>query len=321
MARIDNLLNLLSEQKNYLSSFELSKKLKISPHTIIKTIGLLRRCGYTIETKRRVGYRLIQKPDKLYPWEVRFHLVTRKIGYRIIYKQVLESTNTYAIELAKKGEPEGTCVVSEAQKKGKGRLGRKWISPEGKNIYLSIILRPQISFSDVHTLSYLTCLVVTETLETVSTLRPTLKWPNDVLIGEKKISGTLVELSSTLKKVNFVVVGIGLNVNMEPNDLPEEIKNVATSIYMETGRKYDRAYVCAILLNSFEKFYLAFLEKGSSFIRTIWEEKAKIKGQALTVSVGENIVAGLCEGLGDDGALLLNTPSGTERIYAGDLVV
>lgn len=321
MGRIKDLLSILREKEAWASCKEIGEMLNISENAVRKNINRLRTYGYLIETKRRSGYKLMKTPDKLYPWEIEPYLTTQRIGKRVVYREVLESTNTLAFKLAKEGEKEGTCVVAEKQTEGRGRLQRSWFSPEGKNIYVSIILRPEVSFFEIYTLPFLSCLSVSDVIESVCKLKPILKWPNDVLIGEKKISGTLVEISSKREEVDFAVVGVGLNVNMEKEDLPAEIRDIATSLCIETGRKYPRTYICASLLNSFERYYMMLVNEGARAIRLLWEEKAEIKGKAITVSEGDRVLSGVCQGLDEKGALLLSTQGGTQRVYTGDLTI
>lgn len=318
MAKVKDFLSVLGTEE-YISTSRISERLGVSRDNVRKNIMRIRSYGYNVETKRGRGYRLLERPDRLYPWEIEAYLTSRRIGRRLIYKESLASTNTYAYELARRGLEEGTCVIAEKQTAGKGRLERSWFSPEGKNIYISILLRPHISLSKINMLPFACSLSVAELVEKASNIRPSLKWPNDVMIGGKKLCGILLEISSLKEMVNFAIVGIGLNVNMGEDDLPPTIRGIATSLYMETGVKYDRAKICGVLINTFEKYYEIFLKDDLYLIRSLWEEKAQIRGKWVTLSDGTGLITGLCDGLDIDGALLIITETGTRKIYAGDL--
>ncbi|MCS7280789.1 MAG: biotin--[acetyl-CoA-carboxylase] ligase [Desulfobacterota bacterium] len=257
--------------------------------------------------------------EALNPERIKAYLTTTKIGRKIVYRRVIESTNTYALNLAKRGEEEGTCVVSDMQTKGRGRLERKWFSPPNENIYMSIILRPKVLQDQIYNLAFLSCLAVYDVVKPILESEPALKWPNDVLIKGKKVSGTLIEIAHGSETLDFAVVGIGLNVNMEEEDLPQDLKGVATSLYIETKKKHSRDLICANLINNFEKYYLKFLEEGPDVIRILWEEKAKIRGRVLTLQEGEKVILGICEGLNEKGGLVIKTERGTEVVYTGDL--
>ncbi len=320
MRRIEAVLSILREKDGSVLLQEVLRMLKISQEELNKAISLMIHYGYVIESNGEGIYRLLKKPDRLYPWEIGYFLKTDKMGRKIIYRRVIDSTNKKAIQLARKGLPEGTCVIAEMQTLGKGRLGRDWFSPEGKNIYLSIILRPPLDLYEIQVLPFLSSLSVADTLESICEVKVDLKWPNDVLVKGKKISGSLIEISSCGKKVDFAILGIGLNVNMEESDLPESIRKIATSLFMETKRKHDRAYVCASLLNNLEAYYARLLEEGSPAILSLWQKKARIEGKWISVSIGERVIEGLCDGLEKDGALILKTKEGLKKVRAGDIL-
>jgi BirA family biotin operon repressor/biotin-[acetyl-CoA-carboxylase] ligase len=223
-----------------------------------------------------------------------------------------------AFQLALADEPEGTCVVAEAQKTGKGRLQRKWFSPYGRNLYLSVILRPSVHPSLVYPITFLSPLAVYETLIQLG-LTPALKWPNDVLVNGKKICGTLLELSTEADLVSFVIVGIGLNVNMRREEMAEEIRPKATSLHMETKIVYERARVCGMLLNNLETYYALLRDHGAAGLVKTWEEKAEIKGKYLEIVQMGEVLRGVAEGIGDGGALLLSDHGVVRKVIAGDV--
>ncbi len=318
MDRIKELLVFLHEKNDYISGDYIAHKIGISRTAIWKYINQLEALGYDIEKLKGKGYKLVGGPDKLYSWEIDRFLDSEILGRRVIYKDVVDSTNLFAFKLALGGEPEGTAVVAESQKVGKGRLGRVWFSPAGKNLYASVILRPGIHPSRVYPITFLSSLAVYDTIQALG-IEPTLKWPNDVLIKGRKVSGTLLELSTEAEMVRFVVVGIGCNINMTEEEMGDEIRLKATSLSMETKKFYQRAAICGNLFTNLEKYYTIFREKGETEICNIWEKRAAITGKYLEITQMGTSYKGVCEGIGVDGAILLNENGVTKKIIAGDV--
>jgi BirA family biotin operon repressor/biotin-[acetyl-CoA-carboxylase] ligase len=319
---MDNLGEVLKELRGasgFISGDHIAGKLHVSRTAVWKYMNQLERYGYDIDKSKGKGYRLLGSPDKLYAWEIDRYRASAAIGAKIIHRDNLDSTNIFAFAQAMSGEPEGTCVVAESQNKGKGRLGRKWSSPDGRNIYLSVILRPMVHPSNVYPITFLSSLAVSDTIEQLTDLRPALKWPNDVLVGQRKISGTLIELSTEADMVRFVVIGIGLNVNLELKDMDREIKAKATSLLIETKKTFERPRVCGILLSNLERYYGVFKTDGPRAICDIWEEKAQIRGKYLEINQMGEVYAGQAKGIDRDGAILLDINGTTKKILAGDV--
>jgi len=319
MDRIADILTFLKEKPDYVSGDFISAELGISRTAIWKYMHQLEKLGYAIAKLKGRGYKLIKTPDKLYVWEIERHMNTEIIGKEIIYKEILDSTNSYAFRLALEGAPEGACIIAEAQKAGRGRLNRVWFSPPKENLYISVILRPHIHPSCVYPITFISSLAVYDTIETITGIKPTLKWPNDLLINGKKICGTLLELSTEADMVKFVIVGIGLDINMKEKEISEEIEQKATSLFIETKILFERALVCGILLSNLEKYYLLFRQNGENEVCRLWENRSCIKGKYLEINQMGQTYKGICEGIDDKGALLLNIDGETKRIIAGDV--
>jgi BirA family biotin operon repressor/biotin-[acetyl-CoA-carboxylase] ligase len=319
MDRIKDILSFLKESNHHVSGDLMSSRLSISRTAVWKYINQLEHLGYGIDKLKGKGYRLAKIPDKLYPWEIQDHLNTAFIGKKIIYRDTVGSTNTSAFKLAVDGEPEGTCVVAESQATGKGRLNRRWFSPAGKNICISVILRPVVHPSRVYPITFLSSLAVHDTIEALLGTRPSLKWPNDVLIAGKKVCGTLLELSTEADMVRFVVVGIGFDINMKKADMDPEIKDKATSLFLETKKHFERTRVCGILLTNLEKYYALFRDFGAERICSLWEETAAIKGKHLEIVQMNERFEGTAEGVDRDGGILLNVNGRVTKIIAGDV--
>jgi BirA family biotin operon repressor/biotin-[acetyl-CoA-carboxylase] ligase len=259
--------------------------------------------------------------DRLDPFNIERHLATRTIGRNIVYRDSIDSTNRLAFDLAAAGCAEGTCVIAETQTCGRGRLQRRWHSPYGKNIYLSCVLRPSLPAIEVSPIAFVSCLAVFDAVRSAG-VEPRLKWPNDVLtLDGKKLCGTLIELSTKGPAVHFVVVGIGLNVNMGREEMDAEIADTATSLFIETRKCFERAAVCGILLNGLEKYYEIASGAGVGEICRIWEERAKVRGTYMEIRQTDRIYRGVSEGLAADGALLLSENGTVTRVIAGDVSI
>jgi BirA family biotin operon repressor/biotin-[acetyl-CoA-carboxylase] ligase len=319
MDRIKEVLGFLREQEGYVSGDYISQRIGISRTAVWKYVNQLTLAGYKIGKLKGKGYKLLETPEKLFSWEIDRYLSTKCIGRKLIYRETIDSTNDLAFKLALGGEPEGSCVVAETQDKGRGRLGRKWCSPVGKNLYLSVILKPAIHPSHVYPITFISSLAVFDTIGALTGVEPALKWPNDVLIKGRKVSGTLLEISTEADMVKFVVVGIGLNINMVASEMDRDISEKATSLFLETKKVYERAAVCGMLLSNLERYYGYFREKGEQEIRTIWEQRAGIKGKYLEINQMGETYKGVSQGLDWDGAMLLNIDGTVKKIIAGDV--
>jgi BirA family biotin operon repressor/biotin-[acetyl-CoA-carboxylase] ligase len=318
MNRFGDILGFFADRSGFVSGASIASGLGISRTAVWKNLKQLEQIGYTFDQRRGLGYRLKEAPDKLYPWEIARRLKSGNLGRKILYMDSVDSTNAEAFKLAISGEEEGACVVAESQDSGRGRLQRQWHSPYGRNLYLSIILRPDIHPSKVYPLTFISSLAAYDTLS-ASGVEPRLKWPNDVLIGSRKICGTLIELSTEADRVRFVVVGVGLNINMEAGEMDSTIRDTATSLFIETKNRFERAAVCGMLLTNLEKYYETSRRQGMDEVCRLWEERAKTKGAYMEVRHFDRIYRGISQGIDGDGALLLRDNDVVTRVIAGDV--
>jgi BirA family biotin operon repressor/biotin-[acetyl-CoA-carboxylase] ligase len=234
----------------------------------------------------------------------------------------IDSTQRRAHELARAGAAEGTVVVAESQTAGRGRLGRAWHSPPGVNLYASVILRPPLSPAVVPQLALVAGLAVARAIEACTPAQPRLKWPNDVLVGGRKVSGILTEMDAEVERVHFVVVGIGVNVNGAADAFPPELRDRATSLAIATGGPVDRAALTVGLLAALEEDYMRFLAGGFRPLRAEWERRSALADRAVTVRGPAGDVTGVVTGLDDDGALRLVDAAGDlHRIVAGEVTL
>ncbi|MCF8068216.1 MAG: biotin--[acetyl-CoA-carboxylase] ligase [Desulfobacterales bacterium] len=324
MSTKDILLSDLKKNINqWISGEEISRKLSISRAAVSKQIGQLRKKGYEIESLPRKGYMLTKVSDLILADEILDGLDTDVFGKKeIICLDKTDSTNTRAKDLAANGAGEGTIVLAEEQGAGRGRKGRKWFSPPGDSIYASLILRPAISPGEAPVITLLTAVVAAETLLSMTDLNPRIKWPNDILINGKKISGILTEISTDMDAVDFVVVGIGLNVNTPLSSFPDEIKDIATSILAETGEHLSRTDIIREFLKQYEHFYSIFTKEGFGPIIKRWKELADIIGKRISVDMISKKHIGTVIDVDNTGVLIMEDDEGRDqRIISGDVTI
>lgn len=316
------ILEMLRGQEGPLSGAEMSKALGISRNAVWKHIKSLQRQGYHIKAKSASGYRLVEVPKHLTQWEIRAGLGTEQIGTRIYAFSQVTSTNEVAFRLALDGAQEGAVVVAETQTKGKGRMGRLWESPAGLNIYLSVILRPRIVPSKIPLITLMTAVACAEAINAAVCLTPNIKWPNDLFIEGRKLGGILTEADMELDRINFVVVGMGINVNMHRSAFPSSIQDRATSLQVTLGREVSRVNLIQDILRHLEQWYMRLGQGKEDEIRRRWEELSLVKGRELEVAFMGEVVRGTAVELDEDGALLVQTSSGTiKRVVAGDVTL
>jgi BirA family biotin operon repressor/biotin-[acetyl-CoA-carboxylase] ligase len=323
MSTRNRLLSYLKEHRNtWVSGTLLSKKLVVTRSAINKHIQQLKEMGYPIEASARKGYLLAGIPDILLPHEVQDGLQTKVFGAReIVYFPETDSTNLQARILAAGGAPEGTIVIAEKQTRGRGRKGRSWFSPESGGIYVSLILRPHMTPSEASVITLMTGVAAAETLlSLIPLLDVRIKWPNDILVNGKKIAGILTEISTELDKIEYVVVGFGMNVNIRFEDLSDEIRGTATSILLETGERYLRTIFLRTFLEHFETRYETVQTEGFDSLRERWKELSNIIGRRVEVEMIGKSCTGKVVEIDRDGVLILEEDDGAHRrIVSGDV--
>ena len=303
----EEIIQYLKSNATFVSGQKLSQHLKISRAAVWKHVHELRESGYRIEAIPRRGYRLDAVPDKLLSWEIRSGLTTRALGQEIFCYETLPSTMDEAFRLAAEERcPEGTLVCSESQSRGRGRMGRTWLSPKGKGIYASLILKPVLSPLEVGWITFAAAIAVCEGIKAATGLDAVIKWPNDVLIQRKKVSGILTEMNAEIDRVHFVVVGLGLNVNTDKSHLPPH----ATSLKMELGRKVSRVLFLQEVLKSLELWYDCLLERRFTPVLERWKELSMTLGRRIRISEHHDAIEGKAVDLSDDGGLIVLDDNG-----------
>ena len=300
------------KEKEYISGELLAQKLGISRVAVWKQIQKIKKMGYRIASEKNLGYCLISRPDILLPQEIQNNLPTSYIGKNIYYFPELESTNIMAKEKALLGAKkinEGTVIIAEEQSAGKGRLGRKWFSPRG-GIWLSIILFPQLLPSYIPRITLMTAVVLVKAIEICTQIKAQIKWPNDILVNEKKICGILTEMNAELDLINWVVVGVGINVNIDYQNFPRDIQEKTTSLKEIEKKEISRVRLVQVFFKEFEKYYEILKNKEFSFILREWKIYSHTLGKKINVDMGDQIISGEAVDINEIGALILKKESG-----------
>lgn len=305
---------------DYLSGAQLASTMGISRTMVWKHIKALEREGFGIEAVPSRGYRIITVPDLFRADDIRRGLGTRIFGREIHLLPEVASTNTLAMELAARGAPEGTVVLAEAQTAGKGRLGRKWISPRG-NIYVSAVLRPPVPAYKAPLLTLMAAVATAAAIRGAGGAPALIKWPNDILVAGRKVSGLLTEMSAEADRIRHIVLGIGIDVNMDPDLLPDEIRAITTTLAGETGQAIDRTELLRQLLRSLEHWYRVFLDDERRVLKE-WESFNCTLGKRVAVSGQRELLEGLAEGIDREGRLVIRLDNGEARtLAAGDVTI
>lgn len=315
----DKILNIFRTSKGeFISGEELSDVLRISRSAVWKHIEQLRSEGYNIVAQPHLGYKLIGTPDKLIAEEITYELGTKLIGRKIYSYETTDSTMDIAHRLAQTGSPEGTTVFSEGQSKGRGRLGREWVSPKGKGIYLSLILRPKILPTEASKITLVSAIAVAKAIRKETLLPALIRWPNDILIEGRKVCGILTEMSAEVNTVKYLILGIGINVNTNKEALPKG----ATSLKAELGDTVSRVELTKELLRHIEEQYFLFGEEGFGEIVSEWRNLSSMLGDRVKIVCQDKRLEGYAVDLDLSGALVIRHDSGfTEKVFAGDVIL
>ncbi|SFE46435.1 BirA family transcriptional regulator, biotin operon repressor / biotin-[acetyl-CoA-carboxylase] ligase [Lentibacillus persicus] len=316
----NRLIELLeTSNHDYVSGQFLSDKLKISRSAIWKHMKELEKDGYLIEGVRRKGYRIVKSPDKVSENTLHWGLKTNWLGKNIIHKTTLDSTQNTAHDAARENAEHGTIVIADEQTKGKGRMDRFWHSTKHKGIWMSIILRPSILPVAAPQLTLLTATALADAISEETTAAPKIKWPNDIMINNKKTAGILTELQAEQDRIHYVIVGIGINVNHSFSEIPETLQHKATSIKRETETEYPIVPFIQCILQHFEQTYDRYMTEGFSPIRTKWESYGYKIGEKIKIRTNYKVSEAIFRGIAEDGALIAETEEGIQTIYSGEV--
>lgn len=305
--------------REFVSGEDMAWEMGISRTAIWKHVKELQEEGYTVESSSRKGYRLVGVPDLLFPPALRKGLEGCLVGSQIEYLKEIPSTNDHAKELAKQGAPEGTVVISEVQVEGKGRMDRDWISPKG-GLWMSVILRPQLAPNEAQGITLLVGVALARVLNR-SYVGCSIKWPNDIYVGGKKVAGILTEMEAEMDGINYVVVGMGVNVNFSVDALPKDLQEGATTIMDEKGEMVHRTDMARDILRELDKVYADFNSGLLPELLGEWKELSSTIGQRVKVLTRKEPIVGEAVAISKEGALIVEKDDGTmEKVIAGECI-
>jgi BirA family biotin operon repressor/biotin-[acetyl-CoA-carboxylase] ligase len=317
------ILSALRQSPTGVSGAELAEQLHVSRAAIWARVEELRELGYDIEAGPHFGYRLLNSPDVLHPDDLVARLGrTRVIGRDIQVFEQTTSTNDVIEKLARDSVKEGVVVFAESQTQGRGRLGRKWMSPARKGLWFSVLLRPDLRPQQATQLTVAAATALARGIRNETGLQPEIKWPNDLLIRGKKVAGILTELSAELDHVKYIVLGIGVDVNLSAFEFPSDLRKVATSLKVELGAAVSRPDLAVSILRELDSDYDRVCSGHFADLADEWEALCSTIGQRVVIRTGQNQVRGRAESLGDDGALIIRTDHGhLEQVIGGDVTL
>ena len=318
-------LNFLeSHESEYLSGQDLSDVLKISRVAIWKHIEKIRSLGYRIDSKQKRGYKFVNRTEKLLPWEITTKIKSKFIGRRIYYFDEIDSTQNYALQISNNTNENGAIIIAEKQTHGKGRLNRKWYSPEG-GIWLSVIIHPEFQISDATIIPLAASLALCESIKKVHKIKTNVKWPNDITIDGKKVAGMLIDTSIQGNKVENLVLGIGINFAVNIQQIEKRLKNSpnfygVTSLFPEKNRPSKIELLVQFLLE-LEKVINSLIKGKNTQIIRDWSKHTNMFGKTISVNTGNGKISGIAKKIDSDGALIIKTGTKNRRIFVGDVTL
>ena len=317
----NEILRALRETDGYVSGQELCRKMGVSRTAVWKNIRTLQEDGYEIEAVTNRGYRLAGVPDTIAEEEIASRLQTERMGRQIKYFSRIDSTNQYAKRIAEEGAPDGTLIIADEQTAGKGRSGRTWVTPPSEAIAFTLLLRPKLSPDRISMVTLVMGLAVVNAVNALYDVNAGIKWPNDVVIGGRKLCGILTEMSAEVRQVNHIVIGVGINANL--TSFPEEIKEIATSLKLEVGHAVNRAELIARVMTEFERLYAGFEAQGDlGPVMQEYNDLCLNTGNKVRVLDPNGEYTGISRGINSMGELLVETEDGQMReVYAGEVSV
>jgi len=315
-------IEILRESPGFVSGETISQSLGVSRNAVHKHVNSLRKRGYGIVGVSRRGYKLEDEPCRLSMPLVTERTAQSMFGRSFRYHDEIESTNVEAKRLAAAGAPEGTVVVAESQSAGRGRLGRRWTSPAGKGLLFSALLRPPLGMADAHLLTIVAAAAACAAIESLVPVDVRIKWPNDLLIDDRKVGGILLEAAGEQDAIDWVVIGIGLNVNTEYSELPVALRRTAVSLKVASGQPVDRSELLARLLLALEESYLDAARNGFDDALGQFRERDYLLKRCVSVQTRRGPVVGEAAGIDEKGALLVQLPHRhIQRFHSGDVTL
>jgi BirA family biotin operon repressor/biotin-[acetyl-CoA-carboxylase] ligase len=320
---LDKIVTFLkSHRSEFVSGEELSELLNTTRAAIWKKIKKLRSLGYKIESKPKTGYKLLLPTTLLLPWEILDGLQTEIIGTKVYYFQTINSTQNFALQLSQKPRENGSVVIAARQTKGRGRLNRKWISPKG-GIWLSILLRPNFEISQISLFPMATSLALAIAIEKILELKPEIRWPNDLTLKGKKVAGILIDTSIESNKLNYLIIGVGINFKVQPKKISKLIKkgqeNYGIATLVKENQKDRPVELVQQFMFELEKIYYKIMANSVEDIRKEWVKRSSTIGKNIIATTNTGLIRGKVVGIDETGAILLSHRRKIQRLLAGDI--
>ena len=317
-----NILDILRNANGaYVSGEDIARTLNVSRTAVWKHIRELKQAGYAIDSHSRSGYCLMETPDLLLPNEIQNGRKTKVLGKDIQYYKEVISTNNQAKLAAQQDADEGTIIVSESQTSGRGRLARGWYSPAEKGIWFSVILRPHFLPQEAPKCTLMAAVAIAKAIETITELQVGIKWPNDILYNKQKLVGILTEMNAEMDCINYIIIGMGVNVNIQKDEFPVELQQIATSLAILKGEKISRVKLLNEILFQIETLYNIAQTEGFVKILEEWKKYSVTLGKTVDVIGINDTFVGVAMDIDADGALLVKTEAGLKRVLAGDVSI
>ena len=312
---------LKSHKSEFLSGQDLSDVLKISRVAVWKHVKKIRSLGYKLESKHNLGYKLTDSTDLLLPWEITQDLDTKLLGKRVFYFDTIDSTQNFAAKIASNQNENGSIVISKHQTDGKGRMKRKWESPAG-GIWMSIIIQPEFNISYITLVPIATSLALCIAIEKTLKIKPKLKWPNDILMKEKKVAGILLDTSIQSNKIESLVLGIGINFKINQHKLANRIKKTPNFYGVDALVKKNEKPITLVkqFLYELENIFQLIGSGHAKKIITEWTMRSSTIGKNISVTTNKNKITGKAIKLDDDGALVISKGHKSTRLLVGDII-
>lgn len=312
----EKILDILKNSNEFISGEVIAKELKVSRVSISKNIKKLKDMGYDIKSVTNKGYMLIKDNTLFNKFEIEKHINTKILGNKVYFFDEISSTNDYAKSLASSNEEEGAIVIADCQTNGKGRLDKKWESNKGEGLFMSILLRPSVHINNIVQITLLSGICICNGIKKATGLDASIKWPNDIVINGKKVCGILTELSAQVENVSYIILGIGINVNNK--NFNDDLKDKATSIFLETNKETERANLLSYILNELEEKYLKFKEI-KDFTLFLPEYKSlciNLHKEARVIYKNQEIIGTVID-ISPSGEIVLKTDKGVLNISSG----
>ncbi|WP_042478018.1 biotin--[acetyl-CoA-carboxylase] ligase [Bacillus ndiopicus] len=306
-----------------ISGQQLADELLVSRTAIWKHMQALQQDGYTFEVVKKKGYKLLAKSNKLDEMQIAAHLTTARYGHKIHHYDEVDSTQILAHEFIRNGAADGTVIIAEKQTAGRGRMQRPWDSAEGHGVWMTTIIRPNVLPHQAPQFTLVTAVALVHAISDVcQNFKPSIKWPNDILINGKKCAGILTEMVAEADRIQALLVGTGINVNQQQEDFPEELHSIATSMAIEEGQKIDRAVFVAKFLGHLEHFNDIYVKEGFAPIKTLWEAASGTIGKHVRATTLREVIEGQAIGITEAGVLEIRTANGEiKSVYSADIEV